>query len=98
MADTEKRMLKIKTGSVVRLNKELGLYETEKEAEAKRVAKMRDEGADAYDIKHAVSVLEEAKIMIPDTRQRLEGALQDLTGYVVGSLTYSTALRALPVL
>ena len=36
--------------------------------------------------------------MIPDTRQRLEGALQDLTGYVVGSLTYSTALRALPVL
>ena len=54
MADTEKRMLKIKTGSVVRLNKELGLYETEKEAEAKRVAKMRDEGADPYDIKHAV--------------------------------------------
>ena len=54
MADTEKRMLKIKTGSVVRLNKELGLYETEKEAEAKRVAKMREEGADPYDIKHAV--------------------------------------------
>ena len=45
-----------------------------------------------------VSVLEEAKIMIPDTRQRLEGALQDLTGYVVGSLNYSTASRALPVL
>ena len=54
MADTEKRMLKIKTGSVVRLNKELGLYETEKEAEAKRVAKMREDGADPYDIKHAV--------------------------------------------
>ena len=32
-----------------------------------------------------VSVLEEAKIMIPDTRQRLEGALQDLTSYVVGA-------------
>ena len=47
-------MLKIKTGSVVRLNKELGLYETEKEAEAKRVAKMRNDGADPYDIKHAV--------------------------------------------
>ncbi len=29
------------------------------------------------------SVLEEAKIMIPDTKQRLEGALQDLTNYVV---------------
>jgi hypothetical protein len=31
------------------------------------------------------NVLEEAKLMIPDTRQRLEGALQDLTSYVVSS-------------
>lgn len=31
------------------------------------------------------NVLEESKLMIPDTRQRLEGALQDLTSYVVSS-------------
>ena len=35
-----------------------------------------------------VNVLEEAKLMIPDTRQRLEGALQDLTSYVVSSVTW----------
>ncbi len=52
--DAEKRLLKIKTGSVVRLKKELGLYEKEKETEAQRVARMKDEGADAHDIKHAV--------------------------------------------
>lgn len=56
MADAEKRMLKIKTGSVVRLNKELGLYETEKESEVRRVAKMKEDGADMYDIKHAVGI------------------------------------------
>ena len=48
-------MLKIKTGSVVRLKKELGLYETEKDLEAQRVARMKEEGADVHDIKHAVS-------------------------------------------
>lgn len=55
MADVERRMLKIKTGSVVRLKKELGLYQTEKESEAQRVARMKEENADAHDIKHAVS-------------------------------------------
>ncbi len=55
MADVERRMLKIKTGSVVRLKKELGLYETEKESEEQRVARMKEEGADVHDIKHAVS-------------------------------------------
>ena len=52
--DAEKRLLKIKTGSVVRLKKELGLYEKEKETEAQRVARMKEQGADVYDIKHAV--------------------------------------------
>ena len=52
--DAEKRLLKIKTGSVVRLKKELGLYEQEKETEAQRVARMKEEGADVHDIKHAV--------------------------------------------
>ena len=47
-------MLKIKTGSVVRLKRELGLYETEKVSEEQRVARMKAQGADIHDIKHAV--------------------------------------------
>ena len=116
MTDAEKRMLKIKIGSVSRLKKELGLYVEEREKERQRVARMKEEGADSHDIKHAVStwirttekvrkpvtvglgpahdvpctlqeaVLEEATLMIPDTRQRLEGALQDLSNFSVRAL------------
>ena len=54
MTDAEKRMLKIKTGSVTRLKKELGLYVEEREKERQRVARMKEEGADSHDVKHAV--------------------------------------------
>ena len=54
MAESQRRMLKIKTGSVNRLKKELGLYVDEKERERQKVARMKEEGADTYDIKHAV--------------------------------------------
>jgi tubulin-specific chaperone A len=56
MTDAEKRMLKIKTGSVTRLKKELGLYVEEREKERQRVARMKEEGADSHDVKHAVSL------------------------------------------
>lgn len=50
----EVRQLKIKTGSVQRLSKELGMYATEQATEAARVAKMRMDDADSHDIQHAV--------------------------------------------
>lgn len=50
------RTLKIKTGSVARLAKELGLYAAEAAAAADKVASMRAAGADAHDVKHAVRV------------------------------------------
>jgi hypothetical protein len=56
MTDAERRMLKIKTQSVVRLKKELGMYEKEQEQEKQRVARMKQEGADPHDIKHAVGI------------------------------------------
>ena len=49
--------MKIKTGSVKRLAKELTLYEKEQLQESQRVADMRASGADAHDIQHAVSML-----------------------------------------
>ena len=50
----EVRQLKIKTGSVLRLSKELGMYAAEQATEAARVAKMRDDDRDSHDIQHAV--------------------------------------------
>lgn len=73
MADAEKRMLKIKTGSVVRLKKELGLYETEKESEVQRVARMKEQGADKYDIKHAVSPAQHIHMCLAAAHRHLYG-------------------------
>lgn len=114
MADAELRQLKIKTGSLSRLTKELVLYEKEHKQEQGRVAAMKSNRADAHDIKHAVrstripnnlmlcglpeilsgntvavmqeNVLSEAGMMIPDTRSRVEAALQDLTACMVRSV------------
>ena len=49
------RTLKIKTGSVSRLTKELGLYSQEAASAADKVASLRAAGEDAHDVKHAVS-------------------------------------------
>lgn len=55
MADTVKQ-LKIKTGSVGRLRKELSLYKEEEAREQENVHKLKAAGADQHDIKHAVRV------------------------------------------
>ena len=49
------KQLKVKTSSVKRLHKEVAYYEKEKEKEQARVDKMKEEGADASDLKQAVS-------------------------------------------
>mmetsp|Transcript_23771 Transcript_23771/g.61012 ORF Transcript_23771/g.61012 Transcript_23771/m.61012 type:complete len:112 (+) Transcript_23771:186-521(+) len=81
MAD-QVRQLKIKTGSVKRLRKELTMYEKEHEKELARVDKMKADDADPHDLKHAENVLSEAAMMLPDCRQRLEAALGDLVAFV----------------
>lgn len=50
------RLLKIKTGSLTRLKKELVLYKEEEEQERQRVARMKTEDANIHDIKHAVRI------------------------------------------
>lgn len=58
VADEEElRQLKIKTGSLTRLTKELVLYEKEQKQEQARVAAMKADNADTHDIKHAVRSL-----------------------------------------
>lgn len=51
-----KRQLKIKTGSVKRLAKEVVMYKKDEETETARVNRMKADGSDASDIKHAVNM------------------------------------------
>ena len=55
MSEAEVRQLKIKTGSLTRLTRELVQYEKEHKQEQARVAAMKAANADSHDIKHAVS-------------------------------------------
>jgi tubulin-specific chaperone A len=54
MSDDDRRSLRVKSGVVKRLCKELEMYEAEVEAEKSKVQKLRDAGADPHDIKYAV--------------------------------------------
>lgn len=49
------KSLKVKTAGVKRTHKELTMYEKEKEKEQGKVDKLKENNADAHDIKQAVS-------------------------------------------
>lgn len=51
-----KRQLIIRTGAVRRLARELKLYEDERMQEQQRVEKLKADGADSHDVKHAVNL------------------------------------------
>ncbi|XP_055817966.1 tubulin-folding cofactor A isoform X2 [Solanum dulcamara] len=77
------RNLKIKTSTCKRILKELHSYEKEVEREAAKTADMKEKGADPYDLKQQENVLAESRMMVPDCRKRLEGALEDLKGTLI---------------
>ena len=49
------RRLRIHTGSVTRLSKELAQYTADQESAEARIRQMKTANADPYDLKHAVS-------------------------------------------
>jgi tubulin-specific chaperone A len=65
--------------------KEVSYYQQEvKENEAK-LAEMKEQKKDPYDIKKFDEVLGESYMMVPDSKSRLERVLQDLASYVGSS-------------
>ncbi|CAM9696178.1 unnamed protein product [Ascophyllum nodosum] len=65
-----------------RMLKEVASYEKEAKDNEARVQKMRDDGKDSYDIKKQEEVLQESYMMIPDSKNRLAKALQDLESFL----------------
>jgi tubulin-specific chaperone A len=76
------KALRIKTQVVHRTHKELQHYHLELQQQKEKVAKMREEGRDVFDVKKQVEVLAESEVMIPDTMRRLDKAVEDLRGAV----------------
>lgn len=69
--DPRTRQIKIHTGVVKRLRKELSLYKKEAEEQKLKVERLKTEGEDEYVIKKQVEVLAESEAMIPDCNKRL---------------------------
>lgn len=75
--------LKIKSSTVKRIHKEFLLYQKERDEQKQKVEKMKNEGADAYDIKKQQEILTESEKMVPDSQQRLQTALDALIELMV---------------
>jgi tubulin-specific chaperone A len=65
-----------------RMLKEVAYYQKEVEENEAKLATMKEENRDPYDIKKFEEVLGESHMMIPDSMRRLEQTLQDLVSYV----------------
>ena len=59
------------------------MYETEQGQQEAKIAKMKEDGVDEYDIRKQEEVLAETVMMIPERRTALESAVQDLTDLLV---------------
>ena len=66
-------------GIIKRMVKEVSGYEKEAVENEARIQKMKDDGKDEYDIKKQEEVLQESYMMIPDSKNRLEAAVEKFT-------------------
>lgn len=80
-ADTQ-RQLKIKTGVVKRITREYESYQKEIQRDKNRIDKLRDSSADEHQIRKQEEVLAETISMVPNTRKRLQDALEDLCNFM----------------
>lgn len=76
---TATKKLQIQLGIVKRMQKEVASYEKEVTVNEAKVQKMREDGKDSYDIKKFEEVLQESYMMIPDSKNRLDKATEELS-------------------
>ena len=72
------RQLRIKTGIVKRLSKDVVSYQAEADIQQVRLDKMTEEKRDEYDIKKMGQVVQESLMMIPHCLRKLKIATEDL--------------------
>lgn len=78
MQSDYKKQLKVKSGIVKRITREFESYEKEVAKDKDRISKLRESGSDEHTIKKQEDVLQETLSMLPNTRKRLQDAVEDL--------------------
>mmetsp|Transcript_34321 Transcript_34321/g.82679 ORF Transcript_34321/g.82679 Transcript_34321/m.82679 type:complete len:170 (+) Transcript_34321:162-671(+) len=77
------RQLMIKTKACQRLIKEVAFYEKEVQDNESQLQTMKlDSTKTQFDIKKFIEVVDESRMMIPDSKRRLDDALRDLEEFV----------------
>lgn len=79
--DTEKK-LKILLNSLKRLKKEVKYYNNELIENENKLNKMVEEDKDKYDIKKQQEIVDETKMMIPDSTKRLQNKINDFENFI----------------
>jgi len=86
-----RRQLKIKSGVVRRLEKELGTYRKEAEAQQRKLDHLKADGTAHEDwewnLKNGTRMMEESSKMIIDSVSRLQQAVYDLRTLVISATT-----------
>ena len=82
MEADSKRQLKIKSGVVRRITREYDSYHKEIQRDKDRIIKLKDTGAGEHSIRKQEEVLQETISMVPNTRKRLQDALEDLCNFM----------------
>ena len=77
------RALKIKTGVLTRVRRELAMYSDEVAKEMAKLETMKAEGRDPHDVRQQDQVLGESAMMIGDCKTRMENAFNDLLAATV---------------
>ena len=76
------KQLKIKSSCVKRINREYHSYEEELKTERDRLQKMTASGANDYSIKKQQDIIQESISMLPNTKKRLQDAVEDLQSFL----------------
>ena len=75
---TTLRQLRIKTGIVSRISKDISSYQVEADIQQQRLDRMKMEGQDEYDILKMGQVVQESLMMVPHCVKKLVTARADL--------------------
>lgn len=76
------RQLKIKSGIVKRITREFDSYQKEIQRDKDRIEKLRENNGEESTIRKQEEVLAETIAMVPNTRKRLQDALEDLCNFM----------------
>lgn len=77
------RALKIKSGTVKRLSRDVTYAQEESASERTRLQKLTSSGGDEYEVRAQEKVIKDADQMVPDYRSRLKSAIEDLESLIV---------------